>query len=47
MREKYRLRPEIGVAQTDMVVLGGMAEGGESIRQENLARAYQVGKEFC
>ena len=46
MRRIYlndRLRPEIGVAQTDMVVLGG----GESIRQKNLARAYQLGKEFC
>ncbi|MCG8625029.1 MAG: flavodoxin family protein, partial [Proteobacteria bacterium] len=41
-----RLRPEIGVAQADMVLLGGMAEGGESIRQENLAKAYQLGKEF-
>ena len=43
----YRLRPEIGVARTDMVVLGDMAEGGESVRQKNLARAYQLGKEFC
>lgn len=42
-----RLRPEIGVARTDMVVLGGMTEGGESIRQKNLARAYRLGKEFC
>ena len=42
-----RLRPEIGVAQTDMVVLGGMTEGGKSIRQENLEQAYQLGKEFC
>ena len=41
-----RLRPEIGVAQADMVVLAGMAEGGESIRQKNLARAYQLGEEF-
>ena len=42
-----RLRPEIGVARADMVVLGGMAEGGESVRRKNLARAYQLGKEFC
>lgn len=42
-----RLRPEIGVVRTDMVVLGGMTEGGESIRQENLEQAYQLGKEFC
>ena len=42
-----RLRPEIGVAQADMVVLGGMGEGDESIRQANLAKAYQLGKEFC
>ena len=42
-----RLRPEIGVARTDMVVLGDMAEGGECVRQKNLTRAYQVGKEFC
>jgi len=42
-----RLRPEIGVAQADMVVLGGMGEGEESIRQENLARAYHLGKKFC
>ncbi|MYD61217.1 MAG: NAD(P)H-dependent oxidoreductase [Gemmatimonadetes bacterium] len=42
-----RLRPEIGVAQTDMVVLGGMAEGGESVRHKNLARAYRLGKDFC
>ncbi len=42
-----RLRPEIGVAWTDMVVLGGMGEVEESIRQENLVKAYQLGKEFC
>ena len=30
-----------------MVVLGGMGEGDESIRQANLAKAYQLGKEFC
>ena len=42
-----RLRPEIGVAQADMVVLAGMGEGDESIRQKNLAQAYQLGKEFC
>ena len=41
-----RLRPEIGVARTDMVVLGGMAEGEESMRLKNLARAYQLGKNF-
>ena len=42
-----RLRPEIGVARTDMVVLGGTVEGGESVRQKNLARAYLLGKNFC
>ncbi len=42
-----RLRPDIGVAQVNMVVLGGMAEGGESVRQKNFAQAYQLGKEFC
>lgn len=50
MRRIYlndRLRPEIGVAQADMVVLGGTAEGGESVRQKKLARAYQLGKGFC
>ena len=50
MRRIYlhdRLRPEIGIARADMVVLGGMAEGGESVRQKNLARAYQLGKAFC
>ena len=49
MRRIYlndRLRPEIGVAQADMVVLGGMGEGGERIKQRNLARAYQLGKRF-
>ena len=30
-----------------MVVLAGTGEGEESIRQENLAKAYQLGKEFC
>ena len=42
-----RLRPDIGVARTDMAVLRDMAEGGESVRQRNLVRAYQLGKEFC
>ena len=42
-----RLRPEIGVARTDMVVLAGTGEGEESIRQKNLAQAYQLGKGFC
>ncbi len=42
-----RLRPEIGVARADMVVLGDTAEGGEGVRQKNFAQAYQLGKEFC
>ena len=42
-----RLRPEIGMAPADMVVLAGMGEGDESIRHRNLSRAYQLGKKFC
>ena len=42
-----RLRPDIGVARADMVVLGDTAEGGEGVRQKNFAQAYQLGKEFC
>ena len=41
-----RLRPEVGVARTEIVVLGGTAELGDPFRKSNLDRAYRAGISF-
>lgn len=34
----------VGVPEAQMEILGGMTEGGDSIREQNLATAYRLGK---
>jgi len=36
----------IGVKKAEMVILGGMMPGDNTYRQKNLAKAYQLGKDF-
>lgn len=49
MRRLYlndRLRPEVGIARADLVLLAGMTEGDEDMGDRNLAIAYRLGKDF-
>ena len=36
----------VGVKEAKMEILGGMVPGSDAIRQRNLERAYQLGREF-
>jgi hypothetical protein len=36
----------IGVKKAEMVILGGMMPCDNTYRQKNLAKAYQLGKDF-
>ena len=36
----------IGVRKAEMVILGGMVAQEETIRRQNLARAYELGRTF-
>ncbi|UCE17597.1 MAG: NAD(P)H-dependent oxidoreductase [Gemmatimonadota bacterium] len=36
----------VGVKAADMEILGGMVEHDEAVRLKNLARAYQLGRDF-
>ncbi|UCG51191.1 MAG: NAD(P)H-dependent oxidoreductase [Candidatus Latescibacterota bacterium] len=36
----------VGVKDAKMEILGGMVGGGAAVRAQNLARAYELGKEF-